>query len=185
MERKVLNKYLLGVGILAALNVPLYFYSQHLLRAKLAAAETQVSAESEAHGEDPAAAHGDEAHGHPAAAQAAHASSAHGADSASESAAQAEEADYKRPLWTGYKPPLLNKCKALHRKHLKEEIDEKSFKAFAYSYDGVSASCAAAVSPKSQKQADQAAINECEENKESTAKAAVCRIYILDESSKP
>ena len=179
MERKVLNKYLLGVGILAALNVPLYFYSQHLLHAKLAAAQAQATDESEDHGADAAPATGDEGHSPHAASS--HASSSHAADSA----AQAEDADYKRPLWTGYKPPLLSKCKALHSKHLKEEIDEKSFKAFAYSYDGVSASCAAAVSPKSQKHADQAAINECEENKESTAKAAVCRIYILDESSKP
>ena len=183
MERKVLNKYLLGVGVLAALNVPLYFYSQHLLRAKLAAAQAQASAESEAHGADAAHAQGDE--GHDPHAASSHAGSSQDAHNASDSASQAEEADYKRPLWTGYKPPLLNKCKALYRKHLKEEIDEKSFKAFAYSYDGIAASCAAAVSPKSQKQADQAAINECEENKESTAKAAVCRIYILDESSKP
>ena len=73
----------------------------------------------------------------------------------------------------------------IYDKFLKEELEPRTYKSFAYSYDGSNAACATSYSPRSQRHADTAAIKECEENNQSTKKIAACRIYILNESSQP
>jgi len=197
-----LNKYLLGFGLLAALNLPLFIYSQSLLRAsafskrsllhKDVVVETfnerseDAQSSTAALKEEP-----DEAPTHTQTAShdntAAHANTQapHTNASAHSAYDPKDDVDYQRPFWVGYKPPLLQRCKRLHDKYLNESLEPKTFKAFAYSFDGANASCAAAYSPKSQRHADTSAIKECKENNASTIKIASCRIYILNESSQP
>jgi hypothetical protein len=186
-----LNKYLLGFGLLAALNLPLFIYSQSLLRASAFSKRSQLHKDVVVETFNERSEEPDEAPTHTQTAShdntAAHANTQapHANASAHSAYDPKDDVDYQRPFWVGYKPPLLQRCKRLHDKYLNESLEPKTFKAFAYSFDGANASCAAAYSPKSQRHADTSAIKECKENNSSTRKIASCRIYILNESSQP
>ncbi len=91
-----------------------------------------------------------------------------------------QDPDYKTPFFTGYRPPLMGKCKVLFRKFKDEPLASGSYKAFAYSYDGEFVACASTVSEQNQQAADRVAIDECESNRRSAVESARCRIYAIE-----
>ena len=179
-----LNKYLYVAIFMTLVNIPLFIYSQSLVRG---AAPAQVQSENahEAPQQDPhGPGHGD-AHADP------HANAADGAhepaavspavEAAIAALEEAETGRY-RPLGDMYRPPLLGKCKKLYERFGRKHDAEKPFKAFVYSFDGENAYCADAYTSKGQRQAEEIALRDCEENQSHSGKYSPCRIYASEES---
>jgi hypothetical protein len=138
------------------------------------------------HAPETAKASHEEAAAQPSAHNEPHAGDAHAGDAheaakpepAAESVVQ--DPDYKTPFFTGYRPPLMGKCKVLFRKFKDEPLESGRYKAFAYSYDGEFVACASTVSEQNQQAADRVAIDECESNRRSAVESARCRIYAIE-----
>ena len=166
-----LNKYLYMAIFMTLVNIPLFFYSQTLVRGPSHASapaapeeavlderpEPQVPETNEPPTESPAIA------------------------AAVAAMEQGETGRYK-PLGELYRPPLLGKCKKLFERFGRKNDPEKPFKAFVYSFDGENAYCADAYTSKGQRQAEEIAIRDCEENQSHSGKYSPCRIYASEES---
>ena len=178
-----LNKYLYLAIFMTIVNIPLFIYSQSLVRGSAHQEEPAVDAlhaNISAHGDAHADPHADphaQAEGHagdPAALSPA-------VQAAIEALEQAESGRNK-PLGELYRPPLLGKCKKLFERFGRKNYPDKPFKAFVYSFDGETAFCADAYTAKGQEQAEEIVMRECEEHQAHSRKYSPCRIYASEES---
>ena len=176
-----LNKYLYLAIFMTLVNIPLFFYSQSLVRGPAHAPAAEAAHEDPAHAAP--ASHG-EAHADP------HVSGSHEAPAVAESPAvlaaiaalEAQETGRRKPLGDLYRPPLLGKCKKLFERFGRQHDPEKPFKAFVYSFDGENAYCADAYTSKGLRQAEEIALRDCNENQADSGKYSPCRIYASEES---
>jgi hypothetical protein len=166
-----LNKYLYMAIFMTLVNIPLFIYSQSLVRGSSHASAPAAPVEP-AH-ETPAEPHAQDAH-EPAAESP--------AIEAAVAAMEVEETGRYKPLGELYRPPLLGKCKKLFERFGRKNDPEKPFKAFVYSFDGENAYCADAYTSKGQRQAEEIALRDCEENQSHSGKYSPCRIYASEES---
>lgn len=166
-----LNKYLYMAIFMTLVNIPLFIYSQSLVRGS-SHAPTPAAAEEPAH----------EAHADPHAQESHETPTESPAIAAAVAAMEEEESGRYKPLGELYRPPLLGKCKKLFERFGRQHNPEKPFKAFVYSFDGENAYCADAYTSKGQRQAEEIALRDCEENQSHSGKYSPCRIYASEES---
>jgi hypothetical protein len=166
-----LNKYLYMAIFMTLVNIPLFIYSQSLVRGS-SHASAPAAPEEPAH----------ETHAEPHAQDAHEPAAESPAIAAAVAAMEVEETGRYKPLGELYRPPLLGKCKKLFERFGRKNDPEKPFKAFVYSFDGENAYCADAYTSKGQRQAEEIALRDCEENQSHSGKYSPCRIYASEES---
>lgn len=181
-----LNKYLYMAIFMTLVNIPLFIYSQSLVRGSAHQETTPAQLAHEEPAHDAQAGQGNahsDPHADPHASEAAHQPTAESpAIAAAIAALEEEEAGRYKPLGDLYRPPLLGKCKKLFERFGRKHDLEKPFKAFVYSFDGETAYCADAYTSKGQRQAEEIALRDCEENQAHSGKYSPCRIYASEES---